>query len=161
MKYCIYLKKTGKICASVWYRNILGLNIVKIFWKLEFRTKFCLSLRKKFLSLVDFLSFTGLEFSKKCWKKGCDICRSVYYFWFNKLWWPVTGCIYPFRSGSFFNTCHRKLKPKTQTLRGSLSNMNNSRKNLISFKKIIVVVLKMPFLKRIFSKRNEDILDMS
>ena len=125
LKYCISLKKTGKICASVWYRNILGLIIVKILLEFE----------KKFLGLVDFLSFTGLEFSKKCWKKGCDICQSVYYFWFNKLWWPVTGCIYPFRSGSFFNTCHRKLKPKTQTLGGSLSNMNNSRKNLISLKK--------------------------
>ena len=46
LKNCIYLKKTEKMCASRWYRNILSLIIVKIFRKLEFRTKFCLSLAK-------------------------------------------------------------------------------------------------------------------
>ena len=34
-------------------------------------------------------------------------------------------------------------------------------KNLFFQKKNHVVVLKIPFLKRIFSKRNEDVLDMS
>ena len=56
-----YFCPPGLPCLLI--RNRLILNFAKI-------NKILLEFRKNFLSLADFLSLVGLEFSEKCWKKA-------------------------------------------------------------------------------------------